>query len=118
MTDLEYLKKYLDPSKLEEGISLRSYAQENPLISYTKEGFWLFDEMLDIIDKEITTYLLKAEVRQKSERKKVADKTSTNEVKEKNGKQQPKNAHLKGQNKPTEVISEKWPETGLLNKDF
>lgn len=36
----------------------------------------------------------------------------------KENEQQPKNAHLKGQNKPTEVISEKWPETGLLNKDF
>ena len=70
---------------LKEGIGLRSYAQTDPLVAYTKEGFELFDEMLSIINKEITIYLLKAEIRQNLERKQVekptgdnsSDKTST-----------------------------------------
>ena len=56
---------------LKEGIGLRSYAQTDPLVAYTKEGFELFDEMLSIINKEITIYLLKAEIRQNLERKQV-----------------------------------------------
>ena len=56
---------------LKEGIGLRSYAQTDPLVAYTKEGFELFDEMLSIINKEITIYLLKAEIRQNLER--IAD---------------------------------------------
>ena len=38
---------------LKEGIGLRSYAQNNPLVEYTNEGFQLFDEMLDTINREI-----------------------------------------------------------------
>lgn len=36
----------------------------------------------------------------------------------KENEQQEKNAHLKRQNKPIEMISGKRPETGLLDKDF
>ena len=39
--------------------------------AYTKEGFDLFDEMLNTIDKETTIYLLRAEIRQNIERKQV-----------------------------------------------
>ena len=58
-------------SHLKEGIFLRQYAQDNPLRAYTEEGFNLFDEMLENIDKDITTFLLKAEIRQNIERKQV-----------------------------------------------
>jgi len=57
---------------LREGIHLRGYAQENPLRAYTSEGFELFDDMLQRIDKDISIYLLKAEIRQNIERKEVA----------------------------------------------
>ena len=52
---------------LKEGIGLRSYAQANPLVAYTKEGFDLFDEMLSKINKETTIYLLKAQITQNLE---------------------------------------------------
>ena len=66
-------------SHLREGISLRSYAQENPLQSYTLEGFQLFDNMLARIDKDISIYLLKSEIRQNVERKEVIKNKITNE---------------------------------------
>ena len=68
---------------LREGVSLRGYANEDPLQAYVREGFELFDNMLDRISKDTTLYLLKAEIRQNLEVKQVkgntnsgADKTS------------------------------------------
>ena len=60
-------------SILMEGISLRGYGNENPLREYTKEGGDMFVAMLKTIDKEITMYLMKAEIRQNIERKQVAE---------------------------------------------
>ena len=57
---------------LREGIHLRGYAQENPLRAYTNEGYELFEDLLDLIDKETTMYLVRAEIRQNVERKQVA----------------------------------------------
>ncbi len=66
-------------SHLREGISLRGYAQEDPVRAYTQEGFALFEKMLNTIDREITSFLIRAEIRQNIERKKVVDKEVTNE---------------------------------------
>ena len=55
-------------SHLREGIYLRGYGQQDPLRAYTMEGYDLFDSMLQAIDKDISVYLLKAEIRQNIER--------------------------------------------------
>lgn len=49
--------------KLRSGIYLRSYAQNNPLQQYVQEGFDMFEEMNQRIDREIATYLLKVRIR-------------------------------------------------------
>ena len=67
-------------SHLREGIGLRSYAQENPLRAYTSEGFELYDELLSSIDKDITMFLLKSEIRQNIERKQVAKGEAVNDT--------------------------------------
>ena len=54
---------------LREGIGLRGYAQTNPLQAYTMEGYELFDNLMNNIESKISIYLLKAEVRQNTERK-------------------------------------------------
>ena len=69
-------------SNLREGIGLRGYANENPLQAYTMEGYELFDNMLARINKEVSIYLLKAEIRQNTERKEVVKKTITNDSKD------------------------------------
>ncbi len=56
---------------LREGVYLRGYANEDPLQAYIREGFEMFDRMVDNIDKDITMYLLKAEIRQNLEVKQV-----------------------------------------------
>ena len=94
-------------SHLREGIHLRSYAQNNPLREYKSEGYSLFDELLSKIDAQATTYLLKAEVRQNSERKKVSDKVTTNEDKGKTKKTAPKRVQKIGRNEPCPCGSRK-----------
>ena len=56
---------------LREGISLRGYANEDPLRAYISEGFEMFDIMMEKINKDISMYLLKAEIRQNLEAKQV-----------------------------------------------
>ena len=87
-------------SHLREGIHLRSYAQNDPLREYKTEGYELFDNLLSRIDAQTTTYLLKAEVRQNSERKQVSNKTQTNEDKSTVKKATPKRVNKIGRNDP------------------
>ena len=81
--DTHWMEHINTMDHLKEGISLRSYAQANPLVAYTNEGFELFDEMIEKINKETTIYLLKAEIRQNLERKEVVKATGTNDSKDK-----------------------------------
>ena len=53
---------------LREGIGLRGYGQTNPLQAYTMEGYDLFDALLASIESKISIYLLKAEIRQNTDR--------------------------------------------------
>ena len=81
--DTHWMEHINTMDHLKEGIGLRSYAQTNPLVAYTNEGFQLFDEMLDTINKETTKYLLKAEIKQNLERKEVVKAYGTNDSKDK-----------------------------------
>lgn len=77
--DKYWMEQINTMSHLREGIVLRQYAQDNPLRAYTEEGFELFDKMVQNIDKYITLYLLKAEIRQNIERKEVVKNKVTND---------------------------------------
>jgi len=77
--DTHWMEHINTMALLREGIGLRGYAQENPLRAYTNEGFELFENLLDLIDKQITTYLIRAEVRQNVERKQVAKGEAVND---------------------------------------
>ncbi len=84
-------------SHLREGIYLRGYAQENPLRAYKSEGYEMFDSLLALIDRQTSIYLLKAEVRQNVERKKVAEGVANNDS-NKVKKQTPKRVAKVGRN--------------------
>ena len=80
--DSNWMEHISTMSHLREGVGLRGYANENPLQAYTMEGYQLFDNMLNKINGEISTYLLKSEIRQNTERKEVAKKVITNDGKD------------------------------------
>ena len=97
--DTHWMEHINTMSILKEGIHLRGYAQENPLRAYTTEGYELFEDLLDTIDKETTTFLLRAEVRQNAERKEVA-KGKAADDESKVAKKTPKKSEKVGRNDP------------------
>ena len=86
-------------SHLREGIGLRGYANENPLQAYTMEGYELFDLMLAKINKDVSIYLLKAEIMQNTERKEIVKNKITNDGKD-HKKIQAKSTKKIGRNDP------------------
>ncbi|MBQ8319356.1 MAG: preprotein translocase subunit SecA [Clostridia bacterium] len=48
--------------QLRKGIGLRAFGQVDPIISYKKEGFDMFDEMIERIQRTTITVLLKVKV--------------------------------------------------------
>ena len=62
--------------RLKRGISLRGYANEDPVIAYKKEGLEMFEEMTESIQNDVTNILLKSEIRkvpQKEEQKDLVE---------------------------------------------
>ena len=99
IVDKNWMEQLDAMEHLKEGIGLRGYAQTNPLQAYALEGFELFDNMLAQINREITTFLLKAEVRQNLERHENKN-IKTNDMKEET-KKTPKRVSKKiGRNDP------------------
>jgi len=86
-------------SHLREGIHLRSYANEDPLRAYTVEGYEMFDNMLQNIDKDVTIFLIRSEIKQNIERKEVSKDKITNDGKD-TVKAQPKKSIKVGRNDP------------------
>ncbi len=97
--DTHWMDHINEMSILREGIYLRGYAQENPLRAYTAEGYEMFDNLLDVIDTDITRFLLHAEVRQNTERKQVI-KGNAVEDNTKVKKRSPKRVQKIGRNDP------------------
>ena len=52
----------LSMDHLKEGIGLRGYAQQNPLIIYKKEGFEMFQDMISRIKKETVGILFRVQI--------------------------------------------------------
>src|SRR3982751_1876871 len=47
---------------LQEGINLRAYAQRDPVIEYQREGFDMFNQMMEGIKEEAAGYVFNLEV--------------------------------------------------------
>lgn len=72
-----------DMDRLRRGIGLRAIGQYDPVISYTKEGFEMFEYMRESIKRETAQTLLKIEVKQVPKAE-TAKNISTNSSNEKN----------------------------------
>ncbi|GGK24052.1 protein translocase subunit SecA [Caldalkalibacillus thermarum] len=58
--------------QLRQGIHLRAYGQTDPLRAYQMEGFEMFQNMIEAIEEEVATYILKAHITPNVERQAVA----------------------------------------------
>ena len=79
--DQNWMNHINNMEHLKEGVGLRGYANEDPLQVYIKEGYNIFDNLMNKISEETVQYLLKAEVRQNTERKVVAKPMTNNKSK-------------------------------------
>ncbi len=52
----------LSMDHLKEGIGLRGYAQQNPLLVYKKEGFEMFQDMISRVKEEIVSILFRIQI--------------------------------------------------------
>ncbi|WP_166243662.1 preprotein translocase subunit SecA [Paenibacillus turpanensis] len=59
--------------QLRQGIHLRAYGGTDPLREYQMEGFQMFEEMVESIQEEVATYIMKAHVQANLERQAVAE---------------------------------------------
>lgn len=61
--------------QLRQGIGLRAYGQEDPVMAYQNEGFDMFDEMNHSIQEETLRYLYHVEKPEDMERRRIAKPT-------------------------------------------
>jgi preprotein translocase subunit SecA len=60
--DRKWREHLYEMDYLREGIGLRAYSQRDPLVEYQREGFDLFNAMMDSIKEESVGYLFNVEV--------------------------------------------------------
>jgi len=78
-----YWVQHIDSmSELRQAVALQSYGQINPFREYQEIGFNMFETMIHNIQDDVTRYVLKAQVRQNTERVQVAKPVSTYSGKE------------------------------------
>ena len=61
--DQQWKEHLLQLEQLRQGISLRAYAQKDPLNEYKREAFMMFDSMLNSMRQTVTTALSHVEIR-------------------------------------------------------
>ena len=90
-------------TELRNGIGLRAYGQHDPVIEYKREGFDMFDAMIDSIREDTVRMIFLAQVRTREEpkREQVAKETSAAGASDGSVKAEPKRAGKKvGPNDP------------------
>jgi len=93
---------------LRQGIHLRSYGQINPLLEYQSEGFDMFERLVELIEDDVTRYILRAEIQQNLERKEVVKPVAARSGKEETKKKPMIRKEEKvGRNDPCPCGSEK-----------
>jgi preprotein translocase subunit SecA len=60
--DRKWREHLYEMDYLKEGISLRAYAQKDPVIEYQREGYDMFQAMLDSLKEEVVGILFNAQV--------------------------------------------------------
>lgn len=87
-------------AKLKEGISLRSYAQSDPLKAYVDEGWNMFNEMIFNIGDNVVSTLLHAEIRLKTPEEMAAERARAEQMRaQQAAAQAAANAQNNGENK-------------------
>jgi preprotein translocase subunit SecA len=85
----------LSMDHLKEGIGLRGYAQQNPLLVYKKEGFNLFEDLISRIKEETLNVLFRVQIAEPKEMESIQRKQEQNLVYSGSGSEETKKEPLK-----------------------
>ena len=118
----EYWMDHLDAmTDLRQGIGLRAYGQTDPVVEYKREGYEMFEAMIDAIREEIVRRMFLVQIKPQTEikREKVAKITSEGGAGDKTVKRQPTVRKAKvGRNDPCPCGSGKKYKNCCLDKDL
>ncbi|MDE1694794.1 preprotein translocase subunit SecA [Streptococcus suis] len=67
--------------QLRNAVSLRGYAQNNPIVEYQSEAFTMFNDMIGAIEFEVTRLMMKAQIHDNIERERTSQEVHTTAVK-------------------------------------
>ncbi|HEL2534247.1 TPA: preprotein translocase subunit SecA [Streptococcus suis] len=67
--------------QLRNAVSLRGYAQNNPIVEYQSEAFTMFNDMIGAIEFEVTHLMMKAQIHDNIERERTSQEAHTTAVK-------------------------------------
>lgn len=67
--------------QLRNAVSLRGYAQNNPIVEYQSESFNMFNDMIGAIEFEVTRLMMKAQIHDNIERERSIQESRTTAVK-------------------------------------
>ncbi|WP_300463111.1 preprotein translocase subunit SecA [Desulfobacula sp.] len=76
--DTRWKEHLLSMDHLKEGIGLRGYAQQDPLRIYRKEGFDMFQDLMERIKEEIVDILFKIRISESSQVEEIQKKEQEN----------------------------------------
>ena len=65
--DLRWRDHMKEMDHLRDGINFRSVAQQNPLVAWKKDGYALFEQLIDVINDDYLRYVLRATVKAEHE---------------------------------------------------
>ena len=118
----EYWMDHIDAmDDLKQGIRLRAYAQQDPVIAYKKEGYEMFEAMVNAIKEETVRrlFLVRLKTNAELKREKVAKVTSEGGSSDKTVKPQPVRKTVKvGPNDPCPCGSGKKYKKCCRDKDI
>ncbi len=107
--DNKWIEHLKNMDFLREGIGLRAYAQKDPLLEYKKEGYEMFQIMMDTVERDVISNLFKVKIVTEEEMIKIMEEEQkrikiTSYDREQN-KPKPKSAtvhkeHKTGRNEP------------------
>lgn len=69
VVDLKWMDHIDAMDELRQGIYLRSYAQQDPVVEYRREGYDMFDEMIEAIREDTVHMMLTIQIRREEEPK-------------------------------------------------
>lgn len=115
--DRNWTQQIDNMARFRESVSLRSYAQINPLQDYVNEGWAMFREMNEVISLEVVLNLLNVKVEKKEEPVKKDTFVANNDVaKQEEAVEKAKTVINKDDNaKP--IVSDKGVDEALPNAD-